>query len=52
MDGAVEILAEGELTALRDLETFLRQGPRMSNVAGIDVFWEAPQGDLSQFEII
>jgi acylphosphatase len=52
MDGAVEVLAEGEPTALQALETFLRQGPRMSNVGGIDVFWETPQGNLSQFEII
>lgn len=42
LEGSVEVLAEGPKNALEQLETFLRVGPRMANVTGIDVFWEKP----------
>lgn len=36
-DGRVEILARGNATALKQLETWLRQGPPGSRVAGLQV---------------
>ena len=50
-DGAVEVVADGEESALRELERFLRQGPRMARVAGADFFWEASAERLRAFEI-
>lgn len=40
LDGTVEVTAAGATPALRALETFLRQGPRMAHVTGADIFWE------------
>ncbi|MEO7670300.1 MAG: acylphosphatase [Polyangia bacterium] len=40
LEGTVEVSAEGPADALRALESFLRQGPRMANVTGIELFWE------------
>lgn len=52
LDGTVEVSAEGADASLKLLEAFLRQGPRMANVTGVDVFWEAAQGpSLGPFEI-
>ncbi len=51
LDGDVEVTAEGDEALLRQLENFLRRGPRMANVAGLDVFWETAQSDLVPFEI-
>jgi acylphosphatase len=51
MDGAVEITAEGDEAALRELEAYLRHGPGMAKVIGLDVFWEAAANDLARFEI-
>jgi acylphosphatase len=50
-DGAVEVEAEGEEAALRELEKFLRQGPRMARVSGADFFWEGSPAGLGAFEI-
>jgi acylphosphatase len=51
LDGNVEVTAEGPEAALTQLETFLRRGPRLANVDGVDVFWDEPQRDLAAFEI-
>ena len=52
LDGTVEVMAEGPAGRLRELEAFLRQGPRMSNVSGLDAFWEDAAGDgPSSFEV-
>ena len=51
MDGSVEVQAEGAEIALREMEVFLRRGPRGANVTGLDVFWEPAKSDLSPFEI-
>lgn len=40
LEGTVEVLADGPKNALEELETFLRVGPRMANVTGVDVSWE------------
>jgi acylphosphatase len=51
LDGTVEVVAEGDEASLRELERFLRQGPRMARVAGVDVAFEDPRGDLGPFEV-
>lgn len=51
-DGAVEVDAEGPEEALRELERFLRRGPRMAHVTGADFFWnEGGGGGRAGFEI-
>jgi acylphosphatase len=35
-DGAVELVAEGDDAALADLERWLRQGPRLAEVASVE----------------
>ena len=51
LDGTVEVTAEGDEGALKQMETFLRRGPRLAHVIGLDVFWESAKADLEQFEI-
>jgi acylphosphatase len=51
LDGTVEVVAEGEDRALDQLERFLRQGPRLARVVGVDVFREPPTNDLPPFEM-
>jgi len=50
-DGAVEVEAEGDEAALRALEKFLRQGPRMARVSGADFDWDRDPAGLRSFEI-
>ena len=51
-DGTVEVTAEGSEPSLRALEAFLRRGPRLANVTGVDIFWEQPGTDgVARFEI-
>jgi len=51
MDGTVEVAAEGGDAALGALEEFLRRGPPMAKVAGLDATREEARGDLGPFEI-
>jgi len=37
-DGAVELVAEGDETALEDLARWLRRGPRLAEVAAVERF--------------
>ena len=50
-DGAVEVEAEGPEDALRELEQFLRRGPRMARVTGADFFWNENGRGQTRFEI-
>jgi acylphosphatase len=52
LDGIVEVTAEGDEPGLHEMEMFLRRGPRLANVTGLDVFWEAARNDLGPFEIL
>jgi acylphosphatase len=53
-DDSVEVVADGEPSALKRLEEFLRRGPPAAHVRGVDVSWE-PAGvgpeRLKGFEI-
>ncbi len=50
-DGRVEIVAEGEERALRELISFVRQGPPLARVTGVEEQWEEPTGEFTGFSI-
>jgi acylphosphatase len=50
-DGRVEIVAEGYRDAVEELAEWCRHGPPFSKVAGVEVSWEEPCGDLHDFRI-
>ncbi len=43
-DGRVEVVAEGEEEDLKLLLHFLKRGPRLAEVAGVEVQWGEPAG--------
>jgi acylphosphatase len=50
-DGSVEVVAEGEREKLEHLLAQLRKGPTGAHVTGVDVFWENPTGEFTNFGI-
>jgi acylphosphatase len=50
-DGRVELEAEGDRPALDRLLEFLRAGPRMARVDGVEVEWLAVAGLSHPFEL-
>jgi acylphosphatase len=50
-DGRVEIVAEGRKVDLERFLEFLRQGPRMAKVDGLDLLWEDYRGEFKDFRI-
>ncbi|MFA0785027.1 acylphosphatase [Fervidibacter sacchari] len=50
-DGSVEVVAEGEREKLEQLLAQLRKGPTGAHVTGVDVFWENPTGEFTDFGI-
>ncbi len=48
----VEVVAEGPEDALNRLLDQLRAGPRLSGVDRVDVTWETPRGEFTDFRII
>ncbi|MDI6859159.1 MAG: acylphosphatase [Methanocellales archaeon] len=51
-DGRVEVLAEGEKSALDELLGKLREGPPGARVEKVDVMWEEYEGNLNGFRIV
>jgi acylphosphatase len=51
LDGTVEIIAEGDETAMIGFLDYLRRGPSGARVKSVDVEWSSPQSDLDPFEI-
>jgi acylphosphatase len=51
-DGAVEILAEGEEDALKELNAWANHGPSAARVERVDVRWRSFVGDFSDFRIV
>ncbi len=47
----VEVVAEGRRTDLEQLLEYLREGPRGSRVASIDVQWGEPSGKYRDFGV-
>jgi len=50
-DGNVEVVAEGEREKLEQLLAQLRKGPTGAHVTGVDVFWENPTGEFTNYSI-
>jgi acylphosphatase len=50
-DGRIEIVAEGQKVDLERFLEFLRQGPRMAKVDGLDLLWEDYRGEFKDFRI-
>lgn len=50
-DGAVELLAVGELAVLQRLIEWCRRGPPGAHVAAVDVRWDTPAEEWRDFQI-
>lgn len=50
-NGNVEVVAEGEKSKLEQFLSELRKGPVGAHVTDVDVFWEYPTGEFTNFSI-
>lgn len=50
-DGEVEVVAEGSAERLEALKSFCYRGPHGARVTDMEVFEEAPTGELRDFEV-
>lgn len=50
-DGYVEVVLEGDKEKLEECITSCRKGPLFANVEKMDVSWEEPTGEFTNFEI-
>jgi len=51
-DGTIEILAEGEEVAIRELYGWAQKGPSAARVERVDTRWRGFSGDYPDFRII
>ncbi len=51
-DGSIELLAEGEEDAIRELTSWASHGPSAARVDGIDVRWRGYTGEFYEFSIV
>jgi len=51
-DGAVEVVAEGEETKLKELLEFCRRGPLGAHVENTEVKYEEPKNEFNTFSIV
>ena len=51
LDGAVEVMAEGDETSLKILLEELHQGPRAARVEEVSVTWQQATGKYKDFQI-
>jgi acylphosphatase len=50
-DGSVEVVAEGERDVLKELLSWLHEGPTGAAVEQVIVRWEKPSGEFGRFEV-
>jgi acylphosphatase len=50
-DGSVEVVAEGERSAVDKLLGWLHAGPPSAEVERVDARWGTPRGDYRTFEV-
>jgi acylphosphatase len=50
-DGSVELVAEGEQTALEELIAWCRRGPPMAEVEEVSIRWLTGSGGFSTFRV-
>jgi acylphosphatase len=51
-DGAVEVLAEGEEAAIRELYGWAQKGPGAARVERVDTRWRSFTGEFADFRIL
>jgi acylphosphatase len=51
-DGNVEILAEAEEDAIREMVSWAQHGPSAARVDDVDVRWRSYTGEFSDFRIV
>jgi acylphosphatase len=51
-DGAVEVLAEGEETSIRELYGWAQRGPSAARVDRVEARWRSFTGDYPDFRIV
>lgn len=52
LKGQVEVTAEGTQENLNKLLSFLRKGPQMAYVTGVQQEWQSATGEYTQFNIV
>lgn len=50
-DGRVEAVFEGEASAVEKMIAWCHQGPPRARVEGVEVQWEEPRGEFTDFQI-
>ena len=50
-DGSVEVVAEGEATALESLISWLNVGPELARVVDVRITWQPATGEYKDFRI-
>lgn len=50
-DGTVEVVAEGAADVLDTFLAWVRAGPGLARVSRLEVSWQAPRNDSSDFEV-
>ena len=51
LDGSVEVVAEGDDAAAASFLSWLREGPSLAHVTGVDFEWLPSAGDAVRFEV-
>jgi acylphosphatase len=51
-DGSVEVMAEGERSALEKFLSEIRRGPRSAFVSNVKETWGAPTGEFNDFRVV
>ena len=51
-DGSVEIVAEGEEEAVKEIVSWAHHGPSAARVDDVDVRWRGYTGEFSDFRIV
>jgi acylphosphatase len=51
-DGSVEIVAEGEEDAIKEIMLWAQHGPTAARVENVDVRWRGYTGEFAEFRIV
>ena len=51
-DGTMSVIAEGDEGALNELLAFIKKGPLLARVDGVEVKWVEPLGRYKNFAIL
>ena len=51
-DGTIELVAEGEEDAIKEIIGWAQRGPSASRVENVDVRWRGYTGEFAEFRIV